>query len=101
MFLEKTLAERVIIKPLVAKKSKGGIILSQDERSQAINADRGEVFLIGPMAWYDLPEKPDIKVGDKVYYSKYGAKTLKPEGSEDFFIICNDKDILVGYTDDR
>ena len=100
MFLEKTLAERVIIKPLVAKKSKGGIILSQDERSQAINADRGEVFLIGPMAWYDLPEKPDIKVGDKVYYSKYGAKTLKPEGSEDFFIICNDKDILVGYKDD-
>ena len=100
MFLEKTLAERVIIKPLVTKTSKGGIILSQDERSQAINADRGEVFLIGPMAWYDLPEKPDIKVGDMVYYSKYGAKTIKPEGSEDFFIICNDRDILVGYKND-
>ena len=96
-FKESSLAERVILKPFIEKTSKGGIVIARDERSQAINTDQGEVFMIGPEAWYDLPNKPNIQVGDKVYYSKYGAKVIKPEGAEDFYIICNDKDILVVY----
>lgn len=100
MFQQKSLANRVIIKPLIEKQTKSGIVLARDERSQAINTDRGEIYMIGPMAWYDLPEKPDLKTGDKVYYSHYGAKTIKPEDSADFYIICNDADILVGYTDE-
>ena len=96
-FKETSLAERVILKPFIEKQSKGGIYIARDERSQAINTDQGEIFMIGTQAWYDLPSKPDIKVGDKVYYSKYGAKVIKPEGAEDFYIICNDKDILVAY----
>jgi len=100
MFLEKTLANRIIIKPLIEKQTKSGIVLARDERSQAINTDRGEIYMIGPMAWHDLPKKPNLKPGDKVYYSHYGAKTIKPEGYEDFYILCNDADILVGYTDE-
>ena len=99
-FLERTLANRVILKPKIEKESKGGIIIARDERSQAVNTNQGEVFMIGPLCWYDLPEKPDVKVGDKVYYAHYGAMTLKPEGSEDFFVLCNDVDILVGYQDE-
>ncbi len=100
-FRQETLAERVIIKPLIEKESKGGIIIARSERDQAINSDQGTIVMIGPNAWYDLPSRPDLKPGDKVYYSKYGAKTLKPEGSEDFFMICNDKDILVGFTEEK
>jgi len=97
-FQAETLAERVLLKPLIEKVSKGGIVIARDDRTQAINTDRGEIFMIGPAAWYDLPQKPDLKVGDKVFYSHYGAKTIKV--GDEFLIICNDKDILVGYTDD-
>lgn len=97
-FKAETLAERVLLKPLIEKMSKGGIVIARDDRTQAINTDRGEVFMIGPQAWYDLPTKPDIKVGDKVFYSHYGAKTIRV--GDEFLIIANDKDILVGYTDE-
>mgnify|MGYP001566266919 CR=1 FL=1 len=96
-FKQSSLAERVILKPFIEKVSKGGIVISRDERSQAVNTNQGEVVMIGEQAWYDLPVKPDIKPGDKVYYAKYGALVIKPEGQEDFLIICNDKDILVAY----
>jgi co-chaperonin GroES (HSP10) len=82
---------------LIEKTTKGGIVIARDERSQAINTDQGEVVLIGPECWYDLPVKPDIRHGDKVYYSKYGAKVLKPEENEDFLIILNDTDVLVVF----
>lgn len=100
-FKASSLAERIIIKPFIEKQSKGGIVIARDERSQAINTDQGEIVMIGDQAWYDLPTKPDVKVGDRVYYSKYGAKVIKPEGCEDFLIICNDKDILVAYEGDN
>lgn len=97
-FLAETLAERVLIKPYIEEVSKGGILISRDPRSQAINTDRGEIYMIGPSAWYDLPEKPPLKPGDKVFYSHYGAKTIKV--GKDFLIICSDKDILLGYEDE-
>jgi co-chaperonin GroES (HSP10) len=56
--------------------------------------------MIGPSCW-DNMERPDIKVGDLVYYARYGAMTIKPEGSEDFLILANDEDILVGYTENE
>jgi co-chaperonin GroES (HSP10) len=58
-FNQESLAERVILKPLIEKVSKGGIVISTDDRKQAINTNQGEVVMIGPMAWYDLPEKPE------------------------------------------
>lgn len=98
-FRAETLAERVLLKPFVEKVSKGGIMIARDNRTQAINTDKGEIFMIGPSAWYDLPKKPDLKVGDKVFYSHYGAKTIQV--GEDFLIICNDKDVLVAYTEEE
>lgn len=97
-FLAETLGERVLLKPFIEKVSKGGIVIARSERDQAINIDKGEVFMIGPSAWYDLPVKPAIKEGDKVFYSHYGAKTIRV--GDEFLIIANDKDILVGYKDE-
>lgn len=102
-FKADTLGIRLILRPLdVAKTSKGGIDLSAlSERTQAINSDKGEIVMIGEAAWFDKPVKPNLKVGDKVFYAKYGAKTLQdPENKEVFYILCNDEDILVGYTDE-
>lgn len=97
-FRADTLGVRLLLKPYVEKVSKGGIYIARDERSQAINTDKGEVMLIGPDAWYDKPNKPNIKPGDTVFYAKWGAKLLQdPEDKENFYILCNDEDILVGY----
>lgn len=79
--------------------SKGGIVIARGEREQAINTNQGEVYMIGPACWEDFTNKPDVKVGDKVYYARFGAMTLKPDESEDFLVICNDLDILCAYTE--
>jgi hypothetical protein len=36
-----SLAERVVIKPLIEKVSKGGIHIARSERDQAINTNQG------------------------------------------------------------
>ena len=56
----------------------------------------GEVVSIGPMAWKafdgDSPDwKPWCKIGDIVYFAKYGGKFIKIDEKD--FIICNDEDI--------
>lgn len=102
-FKPNTLGVRCILKPEgVQKVSEGGIDLSAISlRTQAINTDKGVLFMIGEAAWYDKPVKPDLKVGDMVFYSKYGAKTIQdPENSDEYFILLNDEDILVGYTNE-
>ena len=97
-FREETLVHRVLLKPQIETKTASGIVLARDERSQAITSDKGTVFMIGPKAWADFGcEVPPVKIGDTVYYAKYGAKVLKD--GEDFYVICNDEDILVGYTE--
>lgn len=100
-FSQDSLDVRIILKPyILPTKSEGGIDLSAvSVRSQAINTDKGEIVMIGPAAWFDKPVKPALKPGDKVYYSKYGAKVLQDEETKELFIICNDEDILVGYSD--
>lgn len=56
----------------------------------------GEVVSIGNMAWKafdgDNPNwKPWAKVGDIVYFAKYGGKFIKVE--EEDYIIVNDEDV--------
>ena len=100
-FREETLVHRVILKPKIEKQTKSGIVISTSERNQAINSDQGEVLMVGPKAWVDFGcVAPPVKVGDQVYYAKYGAKVLKDENTGELYIICNDVDILVGYTND-
>jgi co-chaperonin GroES (HSP10) len=96
-FNQDSLDVRVILKPLLLK-SKGGIDLSAiSNRQQAINTDKGEILMIGPAAWYDRPVKPNLKPGDTVYFSKYGAKVIKDDQTEELYTICNDDDILCAY----
>lgn len=99
IFNQESLGHRVILKPKIEKTSKGGIVLARDERTQAINTNQGEVFMIGPSCWDNMEVPPNIKVGDKVYYARYGAMTIKPDDAEDFLVLCNDEDILVGYSE--
>jgi co-chaperonin GroES (HSP10) len=101
-FRAETLVHRVIIKPKIETTTKSGIVISTSERSQAINSDQGEIFLIGPKAWSDFGcDTPPVNVGDRVFYAKYGAKVLKDPDTNELYIICNDEDVLVGYTENE
>jgi len=99
-FQQASLGNRVLLKPKIEKETKSGIVIARSERDQAINTNQGEVFMIGPACWEDFTNKPDIKVGDNVYYARFGGMTIKPDEESDFLVICNDVDILVGYKDD-
>jgi len=92
---------RVVLKPDMQFQTKSGIVLHYDERRVASECDTGTITHIGPTAWKSPFYKegklvydglPWAKVGDRVYFSKYGVKVLK-EGDE-YFIIANDEDIL-------
>lgn len=102
-FKPETLGHRVILRPLIERVSKGGIHIARDARSQAINTDRGELIAKGPTCEFGVP---NISVGSMVYYAKWGAKTLRNEDQPDteapdaFYVICNDEDVLVEYTNE-
>lgn len=100
-FKAETLVHRVILKPHIEKESKGGIIIARDERTQAINTDKGTILMYGPQAWKDFGcMSPPVYPGDKVFYARYGAKVLKDEETGELFVLCNDEDILVGYQEE-
>ena len=95
-FRKETLGFRILIKPFIEKKTASGIVIAKDERRQAVDADKGIVFMIGKDAWKDYDIDTPVKVGDTVIYAKYGAKVIKDEENDELYIICNDEDILVG-----
>lgn len=99
-FNTETLGFRVLLKPEILKQTASGIMIAASERSQAINSDKGVIVGIGPEAFKALKVDHKFKVGDKVFYAKYGTKVLKDEEADELYIIANDEDILVGYTDE-
>ena len=87
------LGHRIVLRPNLVKETKSGIVLAYDERRASADADTGRVLAVGSQAYVGFGDgTPWVKEGDNVYYSKYGAKVLKD--GEDFYIICNDVDIL-------
>ena len=88
----KPLGDRIVVKALEAETtSRGGIVLpdSAKERPQT-----GEVRAVGPGKTLDngTTVAVEVKVGDKVVYSKYGGTVIKV-GGEDVIILRQD-DIL-------
>lgn len=108
--MKKAPGHRVLIKPTeIETKSKGGIVLVQDERQARVNTDTGTVISIGPTAWmaYDY-YKPDgtrnplwapwCVVGEKIYYSKYGAKWMIIQ--DEHYVLINDQDVCLSVDEE-
>lgn len=86
------LSDRVLIKILEKEeKTAGGIFLPDTvkEKSQV-----GEVAAVGVGARNDKGERvaPEVKVGEKVMYSKYAGTELKVDGVD--YLLLTEKDIL-------
>lgn len=85
------LADRVVIKKLEAEeKTASGIVLPGAAKEQPQLA---EVIEVGPGGVVDGNEvKMELKIGEKVIYSKYAGNEVKVEGED--YIILRQSDIL-------
>ena len=88
----KPLGDRVVVKAIAAEEtSRGGILLpdTAKERPQT-----GEVIAVGPGKALDNGNiaAMEVKVGDRVVYSKYGGTEINVGGEE--VMILRQDDIL-------
>lgn len=84
------IGDKIIIKKLKAEeKTVGGIYLPDSAKETPQHA---EVLAIGPDILADEKKKDQVKVGDKVVYSKYSGSDIKIDDEE--FIICKLADLL-------
>jgi chaperonin GroES len=88
----KPLADRIIVKAMTAEEvTKGGIVLPDTAKEKP---QEGEVIAVGPGRVLDSGKMAamDVKVGDKVVYSKYGGTEIKLNGDE--YVVLRQDDVL-------
>jgi len=90
--LLKPLADRIVVKPTAAEEvTKGGIVLPDTAKERP---QEGEVIATGSGKTLDsgVLVPMDVKVGDKIIYSKYGGTEVKISGNE--YVILRQDDVL-------
>ena len=78
----KPLGDRIVVKALEAEsQSSGGIFLPDTAKEKP---QQGEVLAVGPGKRNDKGElnAMNVKVGDRVLFSKYGGQPVKVDGVE-------------------
>ncbi len=88
----KPLGERVVIKPLPKEEvSKGGIVIPDTAKEKP---QEGEIIAVGPGKLSEEGKRVamEVKVGDKVIYSKYAGTEFKLDDEE--VVILRESDIL-------
>lgn len=88
----KPLGDRVVVQTVTAEeKTKGGIVLPDTAKEKP---QEGEVIAVGSGRILDNGQRlaPEVKVGDRVIYAKYGGTEVKLDGEE--YLILRESDIL-------
>jgi chaperonin GroES len=85
------LEDRVVVKPGEEEETTvSGIVIPDTAKEKP---QEGEVVAVGPGRFEDGNRVPmDVKVGDRVLYSKYGGTEVKVEGEE--YLVLSARDIL-------
>ncbi|MDD4179172.1 MAG: co-chaperone GroES [Candidatus Margulisbacteria bacterium] len=86
------IGDRVVVKPEPEEiKTKSGIVLPESAKEKP---SEGTVVAVGGGKILDNGTKAhmEVKVGDKVIYTKYGGTEVKIEGEE--YVILAERDIL-------
>lgn len=93
----KPLADRVVVRPLTDEEagnvSKSGIIIPDTAKKD--KPEQGIVMAVGAGKWDEDGEKRipmEVKVGDKVMFSKYGFDEVKMEDRE--YYVLSESSIL-------
>ncbi len=88
----KPLGDRVVIRVLEQEeKTASGIFLPDTAKEKT---SQGEVVAVGPGKLQDDGKRValDVKVGDKIIFSKYAGTEVKFEGQK--YLIVSERDIL-------
>ncbi|MCD6363199.1 MAG: co-chaperone GroES [Synergistetes bacterium] len=86
------LGDRVVVKVVEKEeRTKSGIVLPDTAKEKP---QEGEVLAVGTGRVLDNGQKVplEVKVGDKVIFSKYAGTEVKIEGEE--YLILSERDIL-------
>ena len=86
------LQDRILVQPILEKEvRKGGIIIPDSAKEKPIE---GRVKAVGKGKIGDdgKPIKLEIKVGDKVLFSKYGGTEFKIDGED--YLLMREDDVL-------
>ena len=88
----KPLGDRVVVKQAPSEdKTKSGIVLPDSAKERP---SEGTIMAVGTGRVLDNGQKValEVKIGDKVIYSKYGGTEVKLDGEE--YVILQERDIL-------
>lgn len=87
----KPLGDKIVVKPIEKEeKTKSGIVLPDTAKEKP---QEGEVVAVGPGKFEKGERVPmEVKVGDRVIYSKYGGTEVKVEGEE--YLILSQTEVL-------
>ena len=87
----KPLEDRIVVRPVEGEETTvSGIVIPDTAKEKP---QEGEVLAVGPGRFEDGNRVPlDVKVGDKVIYSKYGGTEVKLSGDE--LLILSARDVL-------
>ena len=96
------LGDRVIVRPLTEEElgtvSASGIIIPDTAKKE--KPEQGIVIAVGPGKWDEDGEKRipmEVKVGDRVVFSKYGYDEVKIDDQE--YFIVSESSILGIFND--
>ena len=85
------LEDRIVVKPSEGEEmTASGLVIPDTAKEKP---QEGEVLAVGPGRFEDGNRVPlDVKVGDKVIYSKYGGTEVKYAGED--FLVLSARDVL-------
>lgn len=87
------LADRIVLKvaEVTEEKTKSGLYVPDSAKEKPQEA---EVLAVGPGALNEKGERipMEVKVGDKVIFSKYAGLEIKVDGEE--YLVLSERDIL-------
>ena len=89
----KPLEDRIVVKSVEAEQTTASGLVIPDTAKE--KPQEGEVLAVGPGRWNEDGDERiplDVKVGDRVLYSKYGGTEVKYGGEE--FLILSARDVL-------
>ena len=89
----KPLEDRILVKPLDAEQTTASGLVIPDTAKE--KPQEGEVMAVGPGRFNEDGDERipvDVKVGDKVIYSKYGGTEVKFSGEE--YLVLSARDVL-------
>ncbi|MDH7577032.1 MAG: co-chaperone GroES [Bacillota bacterium] len=88
----KPLGDRVVLKVVEAEeKTRGGIVLPDTAKERP---QQGEIVAVGTGRVLENGEKAplEVKVGQRVIFSRYAGTEIKVAGEE--YLIVNERDVL-------